>query len=899
METLNIPKRTTTKDEQDFNYLRKVGLDHITAMSRKLWTDYNLHDPGITILEVLCYAITDLGYRINMPVSDLVDLQSREVLDKFPSAKEVLTTKSITENDYRKLFIDIEGVKNAFIRPYKDRKIYMHCSLMDEATESNPRGKLSYEEDLLPDYENRKEFTLKGLNQIYYELDTDIRELDEEDPNRIEKVNEIENEIYRTYHSNRNLCEDLIEVTEVKSFEFQVCGDIEIDKTANALNIVVEVLFRIQEYVSPSVKRYTLLDLIEEGLSSDEIFNGPVLKNGFITDAELKKANFRNEVRLSDLIKIISETPGISRIRKLSMNSCPCNDQEESSDDCAPLENEWKICFPKDFDKVIDICLENSTLNIFKDVIPINIDKAEVKNRFRQKFREYNRSLRVAYEDLAYPQGNFRNEADYFSIQNDLPALYGVGNKGLSPSFPEERHAKKLQLKSYLTIFDQVLATYFAHLKNVGQLLSADLDGNRTYFSEVLNDIKDLEKIIPDSENFNQNTGLFLSEIDDFVGRKNEILDHLLARFAENMNDYVFLMTDLFGLENKETALWQKSRLIKEYPSLGYNRGTAFNHFGEEHGVWDTLNVSGLENRINRLLGIRDSSRRDLTKYYHEIFSDSGKWKWRIFSKNGEALFTGTGEFESEWEAETALWKAVSLSWNKENFQLFPAAGDNWGFNLIDHSFEIIAIHPETYDDKTLASEAIEEYAGFIFDKVTDEGAYVFENILFHPDKKDPEAEKKFMEICVDEDCMQCKPEDPYSFRLTFVLPGWTRRFSNMFFREFAERTIRAEVPAHILTRICWIGSDPKDENIEPEEKNPMEDLQTLYKKWLQKKMSSPKDQKDNEFLKPLVDMLHSLETIYPQGNLHDCNKDGDSSHSIILNKSSLGELKNNDNGSE
>ena len=31
------------------------------------WTDVNVHDPGVTVLEVLCYAITDLQYRNGAP----------------------------------------------------------------------------------------------------------------------------------------------------------------------------------------------------------------------------------------------------------------------------------------------------------------------------------------------------------------------------------------------------------------------------------------------------------------------------------------------------------------------------------------------------------------------------------------------------------------------------------------------------------------------------------------------------------------------------------------------------------------------------------------------------------------------------------------------------------------
>jgi len=111
-----------------------------------------------------------------------------------------------------------------------------------------------------------------------------------------------------------------------------------------------------------------------------------------------------------------------------------------------------------------------------------------------------------------------------------------------------------------------------------------------------------------------------------------------------------------------------------------------------------------------------------------------------------------------------------------------------------------------------------------------------------------------------------------------------------MYFRQFAENAIRAEVPAHILTRICWIGSLPED--LDDGEENQMGQLEVLYQKWLLKKMESPNNQKNNEHLKPLVDLIHELDTIYPQGTLHDCNEEGEGESSIILNRSSLGELK-------
>src|SRR3954447_21318551 len=56
----------------DFQFLRQKGLEHLGELSSQLWTDHNVHDPGITLLEPLCYALIDLGYRRTLPIEDLL-----------------------------------------------------------------------------------------------------------------------------------------------------------------------------------------------------------------------------------------------------------------------------------------------------------------------------------------------------------------------------------------------------------------------------------------------------------------------------------------------------------------------------------------------------------------------------------------------------------------------------------------------------------------------------------------------------------------------------------------------------------------------------------------------------------------------------------------------------------
>src|SRR6185312_244047 len=79
------------------------------------WTDFNDHDPGITFLDGLCYALLDLGYRIFHPVQDLLAEAGPDVPLALYSPSEALTSRAVTPNDLRRVVLDVPGVKNAWI----------------------------------------------------------------------------------------------------------------------------------------------------------------------------------------------------------------------------------------------------------------------------------------------------------------------------------------------------------------------------------------------------------------------------------------------------------------------------------------------------------------------------------------------------------------------------------------------------------------------------------------------------------------------------------------------------------------------------------------------------------------------------------------------------------------
>src|SRR3954464_732014 len=110
----------------DFWLLRNVGLQWIQKLAGKSWTDHNTHDPGITILDLLCYAITDLSYRLDYDIKDLLAAPTGNAYESLYSPAQVLTTNPVTLSDFRKILLDIDGVKNAWIEKQTEPEVNLY-----------------------------------------------------------------------------------------------------------------------------------------------------------------------------------------------------------------------------------------------------------------------------------------------------------------------------------------------------------------------------------------------------------------------------------------------------------------------------------------------------------------------------------------------------------------------------------------------------------------------------------------------------------------------------------------------------------------------------------------------------------------------------------------------------
>lgn len=923
---ISIPKNIETGDQTDFHFLRKTGIEYIEKLGGKLWTDYNSHDPGITTLEVLSYAITDLGMRMNMNMEDILTSKDTDtdIHTQFLKATEILPSRPLTELDYRKLFIDINftsghkrPIRNCWLVPNHEA-LYVDCKT----------GQL----DFKPIGDKTQSFNIKGLYDLYVDYAEDV-----EDENNGCGKSSVNLQILERYHANRSLCEDLAEIKEIEIQKVAVCARIGLVNKADEELVHARVLKAINNYLSPEVHFYSLQQMLDKGLTTDQIFEGPLLDNGFIDTEELRNSQLRREVRLSDIISEVMKIDGVKEIHEISIAGC---------DNVIKQTNDWLICIEKG--RKPELC-DLSSFSYSKGSLPLNINDKKVQE-YLQTLKEEEEALRDdarQNKELILPHGTSYDIAEYATILNEFPDTYGVGISGIIGNKTPEREALAKQMKGYLLFFDQILASYFKHLEKVKEVLSVSGDLKRTYFTQALKNIKGFDELVFNypAGNDDELTDSLYEELDNSVERRNEVLDHLISRFAETFSDYTFLMKSLYGKSADEIVLSNKQNFLNEYASLSKDRGLGYNYtlFGDSD-IWNTNNISGAQKRIARLLGIKNYTQRSVSQspvlITKTLNGNKATYTWKIKDAASNIILSSVKSYEIEYAATKNLHEAIYqiIQIDQEdlenaleklgacedntcmigNMRIRFSGGGNYYFDVVDDSPEknVIATHKRTnpYPDLETLKIGIRETVRYFRDDFTEEDIFFVENLLLKPTVKDyqlmggigcmeidrtfkvmydiedvaetdpVEYSETFMHSC-EEDC-ETDVFDPYSYRISVVLPGYAYRFQDPDFRRYAETVIRQEIPAHVLAKICWVGDRLTETQTA---KSDLSEFEVALKQFLSDKSKNNTANLGNS-IKDLLTALTNLNNIYRPGRLLDCAKDDNDSldGKIILGQSNL-----------
>ncbi|WP_038908084.1 hypothetical protein [Dickeya oryzae] len=562
--------------EQNFTFLKQEGIKQIKAIAGHGWSNYNDSDPGVTILEQLCYALTELGYVNSFPVEDVLTQADRQIdyARQFYPVEQILTTGPITVEDYRRLVIDrIPEVDN----------LYLSAVIQQQ----QPTG--LYQVAIVA---NRDP---SGGDPTAHQLTTRVHDL---------------------LNSQRNIGEYFLPPTLLKEQLVVISGRLLLYPNADLQQIYADIDRALSDYVSPLAQQSGYDQLREQGIEPDVIFNGPTMEKGWIP-GDGASAGKRNIIQLIDIVVLIGRIPGVLAIERGQFSHQPGITSLTIAADC-----------------IARLCFEPQQANPQGNAAAPS-DGITALNALARLHARHQAGSVDASVDLAppLPSGRYRDIERYYSIQNTFPDIYAVGPNSLQADTPDYRVAQARQLKGYLLMFDQVIANQFSQLANLGNLFSfsftrtptlrlsnagtlsekpdplAGLPAEpavRTFFCQPLYDVPDVQALLqgearyqyfypgdPDDprlraelvwqrfqrDPFNvYHYGLVqaMENTDEAEQRRDEMLSHLLARHGEPADAYNDIIDALQWFGGKlKNRIFVKSVWLQNLQALSYRRAQA------------------------------------------------------------------------------------------------------------------------------------------------------------------------------------------------------------------------------------------------------------------------------------------------------------------------------------
>ncbi|MBU0971270.1 MAG: hypothetical protein KKC20_11520, partial [Proteobacteria bacterium] len=783
-------------EELLFDQLRREGISLIEELCGKVWTDYNLHDPGITILEQICYAMTELAYRTGFDVADILTREDGKIdydRQALYAPERIFPNQALTSLDYERLIFDA-----------------------------------------LPEIENvwvEKDVTVPGLYRLKIRAAENKSGYSLPEEALIERVKQV-------FCASRNLCEDISDIQMVENRYCRLHADIEVTSSRNPAHVLAQIYDLCEGHISPGITYLSFDELVGQGKTPDEIFTGPLLENGVM--GETPVAQKQAFVNVADLLTLIRSIKGVVSVKSLfleesetGMKHCDIINQDASGS---------VLCleFPKKENQIF--------VTLSKSLRTYDIPLDELTQQY-ERLKSAHGKLGDSKEEIVkarrLPTGQFRDLGQYTSIMDLFPNVYGINQFGVPPSYSAAEKAKAKQLKAYLLLFEQPMANFLETLEHIPDLFSLDPGLDKTYFSHVLDNTNgpQIESLyLEEPEKQGQTLSRIIGRYDNFYDRRNRLLDYLLALYGET-----FTQNSLgaFNYYFSETGLlrWfirNKIKFLTHLPEISSKRAAGFNY---TQVSWNTQNIAGLKFKASVLLGFQFHHNRSLTiaftKHGLELISDellaginqgTVEIQYVDPSDIGERIKTPFQRIEFKYQAEPLtdmdirqlFRKIIFLKSNflNESFLVNGLDFNNYRIGRFsDNSWQIILkphaasrwCYLASFRQKDSAVMAANHLRYFIKTlNILSEGMHLVEHLLLRP----AAGSKGFADI----------PDDFFFLRASAVLPTWPARCTNAGFRRLAEETIRLNGPAHIAIDFYWLGFQQ------------MLEFEILYHDWLEKK---------------------------------------------------------------
>ncbi|MDK1286625.1 hypothetical protein [Pseudoalteromonas umbrosa] len=633
METnaLKIASDALLHSGQNLDELREQGIAQLQKLAPETWSDHNVFDPGITLLEVLAFVLSDLSYKLNYSVEDLTTPTPDEAsaVTQFLSSEQVMFSHCVTLADYRRLLLDIPSVKNITI------------TVRDEGQS----GAIMFDLVVQPV------------------------------PNSPVSEESLRHQVHSAFANARCVTHQLGNIEFYKSVPVHLGMNLVLQDADDLVQVMADILSKVALEISPNLPRYSGEQLREKGMYVEDVYVGPLLKHGFILDSDLENTPVKKHLYSSDILDALRNHPNIEQVEEfrfiVGSGSQPGYDywQVEIQDlepESVNLAPELGFLTEQFFD-AISIVIEDQSYVL---------DDQEIE-QIKQLVSEYILEQPTgSIAQVVAETEDYLSLSQYRSLQHELPKVYAVADQSLSRDIDSEQKAQLLQFKGYLHLFDQILADQHKqldvlphilalpqceHFERLGQIMDRMLASEalsqtlldefwhrvtllpHTQLSQAVTGISGVNHLVKRALEDYEQSGLQQQLEADFsivqLTRLNDSLAHLLARFSVKLpNANLLKYREVFGFyvhiigachqdpNDQDDLLLRlvllrqyidKCRLLTEVGLLGENRCRGFDYLSKEP---KTDHLASLSRLIMRNLGFSHQGQMPLATHNRESF---------------------------------------------------------------------------------------------------------------------------------------------------------------------------------------------------------------------------------------------------------------------------------------
>lgn len=421
---------TRTEGDDLYTELQRKTLDELQRLSGEVWTDFNPSDPGVTIADVVDYALTEFDYKLGFALEDYLAEENgsweKERYGLFPP-EAVYPSAPVTKDDYRRLILaNFPMVEDVKVKERIDESRY--------------------------DFDLRLSPFLSNNHLIQ------------------ERINKFLNR-------HRNLCERIGKIDVDKTEELFFNADFEIEPGTDATDILVQIYWTAMNYIAGSVEIRHIENSCMLPMKADEWYDGAT--------ADVR-ADFPNQCHTENkLYWELKQIPGI-----VSFKTCYFKDKNQEV--VTDFRIGYSLQIPETFKGItVRIGEEKTEANIqdFKERLRA---KCFMRNTFRLRNFLQERDGDAPQDRNGHGcteyHASYRDIYTHTSIANDFPSCYATSERHFLRDTPDHERARIKNFGTYLQLFDLVIQRGLKELDSLKELLSIQDTGDRLSVMNTLSE---------------------------------------------------------------------------------------------------------------------------------------------------------------------------------------------------------------------------------------------------------------------------------------------------------------------------------------------------------------------------------------------------------------------------